>query len=188
MAILTRRYVDLILADRRNLALLLGQAPVIGLVVAAVFDVGDGARRAVAEAQVSFLLVLSAIWFGCLNSAREIVKELPIWYRERAVNLEPLPYLASKLMPLAAIAGLQVAALVATVTLLLDLSGRAWTQGVTLWLAAVAATAMGLMTSAIATSSDKAVAMVPVLLIPQVILSGAIVALDGAAEWVARGA
>lgn len=187
MAILTRRYVDLILADRRNLALLLGQAPVIGLVVAAVFDVGEGARRAVAEAQVSFLLVLSAIWFGCLNSAREIVKELPIWYRERAVNLEPLPYLASKLMPLAAIAGLQVAALVATVTLLLDLSGRAWTQGVTLWLAAVAATAMGLMTSAIATSSDKAVAMVPVLLIPQVILSGAIVALDGAAEWVARG-
>ena len=187
MAILTRRYIDLILADRRSLALLLGQAPVIGFVIAGVFDVDEGARRATAEAQVSFMLVLSSIWFGCLNSAREIVKELPIWRRERAVNLQPLPYLASKLAPLAAIAGLQVAALVTTVTLVLGLSGRGWAQVAVLWLAAVAATAMGLMMSAIATSSDKAIAMVPVLLIPQVILSGAIVALGGVAEWVARG-
>lgn len=185
-AILTRRYVDLILADRRNLAILLGQAPLIGLIVGVVFDLGEVARRATAESQVSFMLVISAIWFGCLNSAREIVKELPIWRRERAVNLDPLPYLASKLAPLAVISGLQVASLVAAVALLLDLSGNIWAQAGVLWLASLAATAMGLLVSALVTSSDKAVATVPVLLIPQVILSGAIVTLTGAVEWVAK--
>jgi ABC-type multidrug transport system ATPase subunit len=184
--ILTRRYVDLILADQRNLAILLLQAPLIGLVIGLVFELGEGAQRATAESQVSFMLVVSAIWFGCLNSAREIVKELPIWRRERAVNLEPLPYLASKLGPLAAISALQVAGLVAATTLLLDLSGSAWAQACVLWLASLAATAMGLLVSALVTSSDKAVATVPVLLIPQVILSGAIVALGGAVEWVAK--
>ncbi|MGZ5339638.1 MAG: ABC transporter permease, partial [Thermoleophilaceae bacterium] len=151
-----------------------------------VFDLGEVARRATAESQVSFMLVISAIWFGCLNSAREIVKELPIWRRERAVNLDPLPYLASKLAPLAAISGLQVASLVAAVALLLDLSGNIWAQAGVLWLASLAATAMGLLVSALVTSSDKAVATVPVLLIPQVILSGAIVTLTGAVEWVAK--
>ena len=53
-------------------------------------------------------LVLSAIWFGCLNSAREFVKELPIYLRERSVNLGIAPYLTSKLVPLAALARLPV--------------------------------------------------------------------------------
>jgi hypothetical protein len=156
-------------------------------VVGLVFELGEDARRATVESQVSFMLVISAIWFGCLNSAREIVKELPIWRQERAVNLQPLPYLASKLAPLAAISGLQVAGLVAVVAVLLDLSGSPWAQAGVLWLAAFAATAMGLLLSALVTSSDKAVATVPLLLIPQVILSGAIVALSGAVEWIARG-
>lgn len=185
-AILTRRYVDLILADRRNLAMLLLQAPLIGLVIGGVFELGEGALRAAAEAQVAFMLVISAIWFGCLNSAREIVKELSIWKRERAVNIQPFAYLASKLGPLAAIAGLQVIGLVVATRLLLGQSGNPLEQIGILWLAALASTAMGLTVSALVSSSDKAVAIVPALLIPQVILSGAIVALTGVTEWVAR--
>ncbi|MGH8598342.1 MAG: ATP-binding cassette domain-containing protein, partial [Gammaproteobacteria bacterium] len=93
-AILTRRYLDLILGDKRNLAILLLQAPLIGAVVGTVFD-ADGAlpAQAVAQGQISFMLVLSAIWFGCLNSAREIVKELPVYLRERSVNLGLAPYM-----------------------------------------------------------------------------------------------
>jgi ABC transport system ATP-binding/permease protein len=53
------------------------------------------------------MLVLSAIWFGCLNAARELVKELPIYLRERSVNLSLGPYLASKLVPLAVLCALQ---------------------------------------------------------------------------------
>lgn len=50
------------------------------------------------------MLVLSAIWFGCLNSAREVVKELPVYLIERSVSLGIGPYLTSKLVPLAVLA------------------------------------------------------------------------------------
>ena len=73
-------------------------------VVGLVFGKGDTiAQRAVSESQLSFMLVISAVWFGCLNAAREIVKELPIYARERSVNLAVGPYLARKLLTLNAL-------------------------------------------------------------------------------------
>jgi ABC-type multidrug transport system ATPase subunit len=183
---LTRRYLDLILSDRRNLAILLLQAPLIGLVIGSVFDTGGPAPRQAGETHVSFMLVISAIWFGCLNSAREVVKELPIFLRERAVNLEIVPYLLSKLGPLTLICVIQVVGLVAGTAALVDLSGSNVARTGVLCLAALAATAMGLTVSALVNSSDKAVAAVPVLLIPQVILSNAIVQLEGGSKLVAK--
>ena len=50
----------------------------------------------------------------------------------------------------------------------------------------MAATAMGLAISAFVDSNDKAVTLVPVLLIPQVIFSGAIVTLGKTGEAFAR--
>ncbi len=185
--ILTRRYIDLVLGDRRNLAILLLQAPLIGAVIGTVFDTGgELPARAVAEAQVSFMLVLSAIWFGCLNSAREFVKELPVYLRERSVNLGLAPYMLSKLGPLAVICLAQCALLLAVVSGLLDLPGPFGPRLLLLTAAAFGATAMGLAVSAFADSNDKAIAMVPILLIPQVVLSNAIVRLDGATLWAAK--
>ena len=185
--ILTHRYIDLLLADRRNLALQLLQAPVIGAIIGLVFRAGGSlAERAARERQAAFVLVTAAIWFGCLNAAREIVKEVQILRRERAVNLEVGPYLASKLGPLALISGLQVLGLVAVADGLLEGSGGTIARAGVLWLASFAAALMGLCASALVDSSDKAVAAVPLLLVPQVVLANAIVRLDGAGELIAR--
>ena len=185
--ILTRRYVDLVLSDRRNLAILLLQAPLIGAVVGLVFGKGETlAQRAVAESQLSFMLVISAVWFGCLNAAREIVKELPIYARERSVNLSVGPYLASKLLPLAALCAIQCVGLLLAVALFIEVPGSLGQRGVALFLTGLAATAMGLAVSALMTTTDKAVAMVPILLIPQVILANAVVRLTPAVERVAK--
>lgn len=185
---LMRRYLDLIVSDRRNLAILLLQAPLIAVMIGLVFSTdGPLPARAAAEAQISFILVLSAIWFGCLNSARELVKELPIYLRERSVNLGIAPYLTSKLLPLAALCALQCVMLLAIVSTLLSLPGSFLDRVVSLFLAGMAATAMGLAVSAFVDSNDKAVAMVPILLIPQVILSNAVVRLGDAGQVVAKG-
>lgn len=185
--ILTRRYIDLVLSDRRNLAILLLQAPLIGVVVGLVFGTGETlAQRAVAESQLSFMLVISAVWFGCLNAAREIVKELPIYARERSVNLGVGPYLASKLMPLAALCAIQCVGLLVAVSLFIEVPGNLVQRGGALFLTGLAATAMGLAISALMTTTDKAVAMVPILLIPQVILSNAVVRLTGTVEGFAK--
>lgn len=185
--ILTRRFADLVMADRRNLAILLAQAPVIGLVVGLVFSIGDNiAARAVAESQIAFMLVVAAVWFGCLNAAREIVKELPIYARERSVNLGIGPYLASKLLPLAILCAIQCTTLLAAVAVFLTIPGSFVARAGILFATGMAASAMGLLVSAAVTTTDKAVAIVPILLIPQVILSNAVVRLEGWSETIAK--
>jgi ABC transport system ATP-binding/permease protein len=185
--ILTQRYLDLLVNDKRNLAILLLQAPLIGAVVGAVFDTsGVAAASAATQSQVAFMLVLSAIWFGCLNSAREIVKELPIYLRERAVNLALAPYVFSKLLPLAGLCFLQCLLLLSVVTSLLALPGEFLPRLGLLTACAFAASVMGLAISAFVDTNDKAIALVPILLIPQVVLSNALTKLAGANLWIAK--
>jgi len=184
---LTRRYVDLLLADRINLLVLLLQAPLIALVVGGVFDTsGEPLEQAAAQSQIAFVLVLSSIWFGCINSAREIVKELPVYLRERSVTVTLPAYLASKLLPLAVLCLIQVASFLAITTLMLGLDGPFLDRLLTLFLSGFAATAMGLAISAFANSNDKAIAALPLLLIPQFILSNSVVPLSGIIEDIAR--
>ena len=184
---LMRRYLDLLQADRRNLVILLLQGPFVATLIGLVFSAsGSPPVRAAGESHIAFVLVLSAIWCGCLNSTREVVKELPIYLRERAVNLGLGPYLLSKLVPLAVLCLLQSLALVGIATLLLSWEGYFWVRLLILFLSALAATGMGLAISTLVDSNDKAVNLVPILLIPQVIFSGAIVTLGKTGELLAR--
>ena len=184
---LMRRYLDLIVSDQKNLLILLLQAPLIAVVIGLVFDTkGFPAQRAAAESQIFFILVLSAIWFGTLNSARELVKELPIYLRERSVNLGIMPYLISKLLPLAVLCLIQCALLIGIVSLLVSLPGSYTWRVAALFTAGMAATCMGLAVSAFVDSNDKAVAMAPILLIPQVVLSNAVVHLGNVGLIVAK--
>jgi ABC transport system ATP-binding/permease protein len=139
-ATLTRRYADLLFSDRLNLLVLLLQAPLIALAVGAVFDTGgEPPERAIAENQIAFVLVLSAIWFGCINSAREIVKELPIYLRERAVTVAIPAYLLSKLIPLALLCLVQCTSFLGIVTWMLGFDGPFWERLAILFLAGLAA-------------------------------------------------
>ena len=179
---LTCRYLDLLRSDRLNLAVLLLQAPLIALVVGGIFDTsGTQLERAQTHGQIAFVLVLSAIWFGGINSCREIVKELPIYLRERAVVLRIPAYMLSKLLPLAALCAIQCLSFLAIVTLMIDFPGSFLERLLTLFLAGFAATGMGLAVSAFVATNDKAIAALPLLLIPQFILSNAVVPLSGVA-------
>jgi hypothetical protein len=92
----------------------------------------------------------------------------------------------SKIVPLAGLSLIQCLLLVASVSILADFPGDFYERVATLFLAALAASTMGLTVSAFVNSNDKAVALVPMLLIPQVILSGAIVDLTAATEIFAK--
>jgi ABC-type multidrug transport system ATPase subunit len=168
--ILTRRYLDLLLADRRALALLLLPAPAIGLLVGYVWG-SEGRPGTNAQSQICFTLVLSMIWLGCFNAAREIVKELPVYRRERAVNLGLGPYVLSKLGPLAALCGVQTLAMLGIAELLAELPGAFLDRALLLFASGMAGTGMGLTISALVDTNDKAIATVPLLLVPQLIFS-----------------
>jgi hypothetical protein len=134
------------------------------------------------------LIVLIILWFGCNNASKEIVKEEAIYGRERAVNLGILPYLASKFLVLSLITAVQTLLLMALIYGVLGLLGRWLGQAVpepayylpylpqfgVLVVLAMTSVALGLLLSACVATPDRANALLPYVLIPQIILGGGI--------------
>jgi len=184
---LMKRYFELLMSDKRNMLFLILQAPIIASVVGLVFQLDENlAARAMTESQIVFILSLSVIWFGCINSVRELVKELPIYLRERSVNLGIAPYIMSKIIPLTLICFVQCLLLLGVLEIFLSIPGDLVSRFLVLFATGVAATIMGLSVSAFVSSNDKAMTMIPMLLVPQIILAGAVVKLEGAALWIAK--
>lgn len=135
-----------------------------------------------ADAQTTlFIMAFAAVMFGCINGAREIVKEEPIYRRERTVNLGIVPYLFSKTVVLGILCALQSLILVVVVNaktpfpdkgLILPSAGVE--IYVTMFLTSIAGLMLGLALSALAPNNDRATSFIPILLIPQVIFSGVI--------------
>ena len=98
---LSRRYLEVLFRDKLTLFILFAQAPIVALLTFLVMD--NNRPRDI----VYLVLALVSIWFGTSLSAREIIRERPVYNRERMVNLGLFPYLGSKLFILGIIVGIQ---------------------------------------------------------------------------------
>lgn len=168
-SILAGRYVDLKLGDPGGLLILLLQAPLIGWLVGIAFD-GKPQNK-----NIDFVLVLVAVWFGCFNGCREVVKERLIFLRERRAGVPVTAYLASKLLVLALLAAVQCLALVVLVARAVRFDASLPPTYLTLVAVALAGTALGLLLSSAVKSQNSLIALVPIALIPQLIFSEAVV-------------
>jgi ABC-type multidrug transport system ATPase subunit/ABC-type multidrug transport system permease subunit len=177
---LSRRYLAIKLKDRVGTAILLVQAPIVAILLNLVFvsETGGVMSRLQFMPFALFLLVVAAVWFGCSNAAREIVAEQAIYRRERMVNLSILAYAGSKFAVLGALCFLQCLMLLVITYFVLDFWGNPFIHLGVLWLCSLAGLGMGLMLSALVRTTEAAIALVPILLIPQVILGGAIMPID----------
>jgi ABC-type multidrug transport system ATPase subunit len=164
LPILLQRQLAIFKADTKNLIILLAQPIIIGALVA----------WAAPDPQLDqFFAYIGTLWFGCSNSAQEIVRELPIYRRERLVGLSRWSYLTSKFIWMAGLTAFQSLLLYATIAVgRLGVHGAFQWQIIGLILLAFAATGIGLTTSAFARSPMQAVMLVPLLLIPQILFSG----------------
>ncbi len=137
-----------------------------------------------ADAQtLLFIMAFAAVIFGCINGVREIVKEIPIYRRERAVNLGLAPYLFSKIVILGILCLIQSAIVIYMVNLKAPLHQGIFLPPlveiyITMALASLAGLMLGLVVSALAPNTDRAMSFVPIVLIPQVIFSGVIFELN----------
>jgi ABC-type multidrug transport system ATPase subunit len=175
---LLRRGFTIKRRDTWNVGILLAQAPIVAVLLALVFGGQMGGSEpdaSTAVAVVLFLMAVAAIWFGCSNSAREIVAEWAIYHRERMVNLRLLPYIGSKLALLSGLCLVQCSLLL----LIVEVGcGRRSSppsllqQLLLLLLAAVIGVAVGLLVSAASRTSEVAISLVPLIVLPMVILGG----------------
>jgi ABC transport system ATP-binding/permease protein len=125
-----------------------------------------------------FFLVVAAVWFGTSNAAREVVSERAIYLRERMVNLKLFNYIFSKFILLSIFCVIQCTVLLGIVFFALDFNGgpQAFAiELVTLIVVAMNSVATGLILSTIVASSEAAMALTPIALIPQVVLGGLMV-------------
>lgn len=184
MGILTQRYGATMVGDWATIALLLAQAPFIGYLCTVVWGSVETDTPS-----LYFVLCLSALWFGCIGACREIVRERAILERERFFGLSLMAYIQSKINILAVIGLLQVLLLQMAVEWKLALKGVFLVQSLTLWMASLAGTALGLVVSALSKSQERAVGAIPLLILPQILFSEFTIPdgyLSTAATWVER--
>jgi ABC-type multidrug transport system ATPase subunit/ABC-type multidrug transport system permease subunit len=167
---LTCRNLKIKLNDQKNTAIMLLQAPLIALLLGLVFKE--------LKLAVLFLITVSAIWFGVNNSVREIVAETAIYKRERMFNLMIFPYMFSKIIVLSLFALVQSILFISVITLCYkndEIKWDHWGTGV-VWMfyLTFCSTLLGLLVSAANDKTEKAMSIVPMLIIPQIILAGVV--------------
>lgn len=170
---LSRRYWEVLVRDKFNLFILLAQAPIVAFLTFLVMDKNQPRDF------LYFVLSLVSVWFGTSIAAREIIRERPVYNRERMVNLGLLPYVCSKLFILGIIVGIQCVLLFLPLKIfdlvgLMDMPGDLGgiPQFWTMLLTAGVGIALGLFISATVKTSEMATSLVPLILIPQILFSG----------------
>jgi ABC transport system ATP-binding/permease protein len=189
LSTLVRRYLSVIASDRNYVGVIAVLPVILGALIRAIPDAGGlvGPSNGLAI-QLLLILVMSACLIGVANAVRELVKERPIYTRERAAGLSPAAYLASKLVVLGVISAVQSVVLVA-----IGLAGRPMPpRGVLssfplgevmlgVALLAIASMTAGLLISAAVNSSDKTLPLLVVTVLVEVVLSGGVIRLNGSA-------
>jgi ABC-type multidrug transport system ATPase subunit/ABC-type multidrug transport system permease subunit len=182
LRVLAGRYLRTLMRDRRTLAVLVLQAPVIGLLIALVFHSGALAAGAspIGAVELVFLVMTGAIWLGVASAIREVVKERGLVEREFDVGIRLDAYVLAKALVLFALSFVQVLLLVLVVAALRPLgigrNGMAELFAIAV-LTAWASAAMGLAVSCVARSVDQAAGAVPLLLMPQLLFAGGLIPL-----------
>lgn len=192
--VLLSRYFRVLFASRKSTVGLLMQVLIVALVLWLVFGTlaapvpGTGTHEQMARftsecCHLVFVLGVSCFWFGCNNSAREIVKERLIYQRELMAGLCPASYYLSKSTLQLVVAACQSILLLCLVDQWCSLPGDTLAQASALACAAATGVAAGLLLSCVSTTQEAALTLVPLILIPQIILSGVFMPLEGIASW-----
>jgi len=186
LAVLSRRYLHIMLNDRVRTLLILLQALLLGLSLSVVAD-GTQYENYNMTRSLLFALTCSAFWVGILNAIQEVCKERNILKRECMTGLRIDAYITSKMLILALVCLVQTLGLVSVFAWLIGLPAEGifgpGTAGyelfVATFLAALAASAMGIFVSSLFKNADRAMTLAPLLLMPQLLFSGIIFELGG---------
>ncbi|MDX2063795.1 MAG: ATP-binding cassette domain-containing protein, partial [Bacteroidia bacterium] len=119
--------------------------------------------------------VLVALFIGLTVSAEEILRDRRIRRREAFLRLSRQSYLWSKIVLLMLLSALQMALFVLVGNAILEIEGMFWPHWCVLFSLAVFANLLGLLLSSGFNSAVTVYILVPILLIPQLVLSGALV-------------
>ncbi|WP_405015474.1 ATP-binding cassette domain-containing protein [Kitasatospora sp. NBC_01539] len=191
LSTLVRRYTSVLAADRLFLTVMIVLPFLIGLMCRAMAGASISSENAV---NVMLTLCIGGLLTGSANAVREVVKERPIYRRERVVGLSRSAYLVSKVVVLGTVTVAQAAVLTTVGLAGVDLAptlpdGKQVEGGVMMpplveliiAVALLSFTAMmlGLLVSALVRKEEATMPMLVLLSVVQIVFSGAMLKLHG---------
>jgi ABC-type multidrug transport system ATPase subunit len=179
--ILRRAFVSK-LRNRTNLWTTIFEAPVLAALIGFVLRYAENASYDFASAfhipTYLFLALVVAMFLGLTNSCDDIIRDRPILERERNLNIHLPYYVLSKFFTLSLFAVIQCVLFLLIGDAILEIRGMFWPY---LWFmatTALAGVAGGLLISSLVNDAKTAANIVPLVLIPQIILGGALIKYD----------
>lgn len=134
-----------------------------------------------------FMSVLVAIFLGLTLSATEYLDDRKLLRREHFLHLSRLSYVLSKVTILFTILGVQMALYTLLGNRILQVQGMDWEMWSILFPLACGSTLTTLIVSTLFRSAVTVYVLIPILLIPQILLGGAVIPYSRMQPWLAEG-
>lgn len=158
--------------DKGRIAALFVQPAIIGFLLSQIFSEKSSCWT------IAFAIILCANWFALSLSIREIVQEKDTLRDKFRRGVSSLSTLTAKFTLPVVFTLLQTAIVYAFISMRITVHPSIALIAATFACIALPATAVGLFTSTLAKNTSQANAFLPLLIIPQVALAGALVPLD----------
>lgn len=182
----TRTFVGRV-RSRMSLYALLLEAPVLALLIAGTLRAASTEEyvfyHSLHITEYLFLSLVLAMFFGLTDSACEIIRDRNLIRRESNYKLFIPGYLMAKILVLSGIASLQCALYLMVSNLILDIRDMFWPHFGIMSLTAFIGIAMSLMVSSLVKAEKTALNIVPLLLVPQILLAGALIRFEDMNEF-----
>jgi ABC-type multidrug transport system ATPase subunit len=167
------------LRNRANVIITLGVAPVLALLIATILRYSDSGHYDFASAYhiptYLFLSLVVAMFLGLTNSADDIIRDRTVLQRERNLDVRLSYYIISKTLTLGVFALIQCVLFVLIGNYILQIRGMFWTDLGIMLMTAMGGVSLGLIISSLVADPKTAANIVPLVLIPQIIMGGALI-------------
>ncbi len=177
-ALLKRAFMSK-LRNRANLLTTMVEAPVLAVLIAAVLRYSESGEYTFASAfhipTYLFLGLVVGMFLGLTNSADDIIRDRTVLQRERNLDIRLGYYITAKFLTLALFAAIQCLLFVLIGNWILQVRGMFWPHFGYLFATALSGVSIGLLVSSLVPDGKTAVNIVPLILIPQIILGGALI-------------
>jgi len=167
------------LRNRANLVITLFMPPLLALLIGLVLRYSESEVYDFASAfhipTYLFMSLVVAMFLGLTNSVDDILRDRPVLLRERNLNVRLGYYVAAKALALAVFAVIQCVLYTWLGNALLEVRGMFGVMFLAMFLTAMSGVGIGLIVSSLASEGKTAVLIIPAVLIPQIILAGALI-------------
>jgi ABC-type multidrug transport system ATPase subunit len=185
-----KRNITRKIADRQYMAINLLEAPLLAFILGYISKFSENGAYSFAGNKnypvFLFMSIIVALFIGLTVSAEEIFRDRKILEREKFLNLSRFSYLISKINFLFVLSAIQSLSFVLVANLILEVHGMLFQYWIILFSTACFGNILGLNISAGMRTAVSIYILIPLILVPQLILGGAMIRFDDLHKSISR--